>query len=93
MLAELRAGPLALDIQGNDLAFYYFALALFLVSVAAMGALLGSPFGRTLLAIRENDHFLIQGIVFMVIVALGLATLLLDLIYPLLDPRITYKRT
>jgi peptide/nickel transport system permease protein len=45
------------------------------------------------LAIRENDHFLIQGIVFMVIVALGLATLLLDLIYPLLDPRITYKRT
>lgn len=45
------------------------------------------------LAIRENDHFLIQGIVFMVIVALGLATLVLDLIYPLLDPRITYKRT
>jgi len=45
------------------------------------------------LAIRENDHFLIQGIVFMVIVALALATLLLDLIYPLLDPRITYKRT
>ncbi len=45
------------------------------------------------LAIRENDHFLIQGIVFMVIVALGLATLLLDLTYPLLDPRITYKRT
>jgi peptide/nickel transport system permease protein len=44
------------------------------------------------LAIRENDHFLIQGIVFMVIVALGLATLLLDLIYPLLDPRITYKK-
>ncbi len=45
------------------------------------------------LAIRENDHFLIQGIVFMVIVALGLATLVLDLTYPLLDPRITYKRT
>ncbi len=44
------------------------------------------------LAIRENDHFLIQGIVFMVIVTLGLATLLLDLVYPLLDPRITYKK-
>jgi peptide/nickel transport system permease protein len=42
-------------------------------------------------AIRENDHFLIQGIVFSVIVALGLATLLLDLLYPWLDPRITYK--
>ena len=44
-------------------------------------------------AIRENDHFLIQGIVFTVIVALGLATLILDAIYPLLDPRINYRRT
>jgi len=44
------------------------------------------------LAIRENDHFLIQGIVFTVIVALGLATLILDVIYPLLDHRITYRR-
>jgi len=44
------------------------------------------------LAIRENDHFLIQGIVFTVVVALGFATLLLDAIYPLLDPRISYRR-
>ena len=44
------------------------------------------------LAIRENDHFLIQGIVFTVIVALGLATLLLDAMYPLLDPRISYRK-
>ena len=44
------------------------------------------------LAIRENDHFLIQGIVFTVIVALGLATLLLDAVYPLLDPRISYRK-
>lgn len=43
-------------------------------------------------AIRENDHFLIQGIVFTVIIALGLATLILDAIYPLLDPRITYRK-
>jgi peptide/nickel transport system permease protein len=43
-------------------------------------------------AIRENDHFLIQGIVFTVIVALGLATLMLDAIYPLLDPRISYRK-
>jgi peptide/nickel transport system permease protein len=42
--------------------------------------------------IRENDHFLIQGIVFSVIVALGLATLMLDLLYPWLDPRITYRK-
>ena len=43
-------------------------------------------------AIRENDHFLIQGIVFTVIVALGLATLILDVVYPWLDPRISYRR-
>jgi peptide/nickel transport system permease protein len=44
-------------------------------------------------AIRENDQFLIQGIVFTVIVALGLATFVLDILYPLLDPRISYRRT
>ena len=43
-------------------------------------------------AIRENDHFLIQGIVFTVIVALGLTTFILDVLYPWLDPRISYQR-
>ncbi len=43
-------------------------------------------------AIQENDFFLIQGIVFTVIVALGLATLILDVVYPWLDPRISYRR-
>ena len=42
-------------------------------------------------AIRENDHFLIQGIVFTVIVALGIATLIMDLVYPWLDPRISHR--
>ena len=44
-------------------------------------------------AIEENDFFLIQGVVFTVIVALGFATFLLDVIYPWLDPRITYRRS
>jgi peptide/nickel transport system permease protein len=44
-------------------------------------------------AIEENDFFLIQGIVFTVIVALGFATFVLDVIYPWLDPRISYHRT
>ena len=44
------------DIYGNDKAFYYFVLAIFAVCVAIMGLLLGSPFGRTLLAIRENER-------------------------------------
>jgi branched-chain amino acid transport system permease protein len=45
-----------LDIYGDDKAFYYFALAIFAVCVAIMAALLKSPFGRTLLAIRENER-------------------------------------
>jgi peptide/nickel transport system permease protein len=43
-------------------------------------------------AIRQFDYFLIQGIVFTIVLGVTLATLILDLIYPLLDPRITYQR-
>lgn len=41
-------------------------------------------------AIRIFDYFVIYGVAFMVIVAIGLATLVLDLVLPVLDPRITY---
>ena len=41
-------------------------------------------------AIRTFDYFVIYGIVFMVIVAIGVATLILDLLLPILDPRISY---
>ncbi len=43
-------------------------------------------------AIRQFDYFLIQGIVFTIVLGVTFATLILDLIYPLLDPRITYER-
>jgi peptide/nickel transport system permease protein len=43
-------------------------------------------------AIRGSDFFLVQGIVFVVIISIGIATFVLDVIYPLLDPRITYQR-
>lgn len=42
--------------------------------------------------IRSSDFFVIQGVVFMIIVSIGLATLILDLVYPLLDPRISYVK-
>ena len=50
----------------------------------------GYPGVGTLLfeGIKGADYFLVQGIVFIIIVAIGLATLILDLVYPLLDPRI-----
>jgi branched-chain amino acid transport system permease protein len=44
------------DILNNDKAFYYLVLVCFAISVAIMAALLSSPFGRTLLAIRENER-------------------------------------
>jgi peptide/nickel transport system permease protein len=74
------------------------ALALVLGHIASGAVLVEVIFGYpgigTVLynAIRQSDYFLIQGIVFGVIVSLGFATFILDLIYPLLDPRITYRR-
>jgi peptide/nickel transport system permease protein len=74
------------------------AFALALGQIVAGGVLVEVVFGYpgigTVLfaAIRQADWFLIQGAVFTVIVAIGLATLILDLVYPKLDPRITYRR-
>jgi peptide/nickel transport system permease protein len=44
-------------------------------------------------AISSFDYFTIYGIVFSIIVAVSLATLILDLCYPILDPRIRYQKT
>jgi peptide/nickel transport system permease protein len=44
-------------------------------------------------AISGNDYFVIQGVVFFVILSVGLALLILDLVYPLLDPRIQFRKT
>jgi branched-chain amino acid transport system permease protein len=49
-------GFTTIDIQHNDITFYYFALAIFAVSLALMAFVLRSPFGRTLVAIRENER-------------------------------------
>jgi len=43
-------------------------------------------------AISSNDYFVIQGVTLFVIMSVGLALLILDLLYPLLDPRIQAKR-
>ena len=52
----LHLGSHTLDILNDDKAFYYFVLVLFALAVGVMAALLRSPFGRTLLAIRENER-------------------------------------
>ncbi|MDQ2803128.1 MAG: branched-chain amino acid ABC transporter permease [Pseudomonadota bacterium] len=54
--APIALGPLVIDIQNNGTVFYYFVLAVFAVCAALMAFLLRSPFGRTLIAIRENQR-------------------------------------
>jgi branched-chain amino acid transport system permease protein len=52
----LDLGFARIDILHNPTAFYYLALACFAVAVGVMAWLLRSPFGRTLVAIRENER-------------------------------------
>jgi peptide/nickel transport system permease protein len=42
-------------------------------------------------AIAASDYFVIYGVVFITVLAITFATLLIDLVYPLLDPRIAYR--
>lgn len=44
-------------------------------------------------AISGLDYFMIYGLVFMTVLAIALSTLAIDLLYPLIDPRISYRRT
>lgn len=43
-------------------------------------------------AVSGFDYNLINGVVFIIIVVIAVATLAIDLLYPWLDPRITYQR-
>ena len=42
--------------------------------------------------IVNSDYTLIQGIVFILIMATATTVLIIDLLYPLIDPRITYQQ-
>jgi branched-chain amino acid transport system permease protein len=54
--APIALGPLTLDITAGGARFYFFLLAIFAVAAGVMGLILRSPFGRTLIAIRENER-------------------------------------
>jgi peptide/nickel transport system permease protein len=80
-----------------------------LPQITALGVALGSLAGGAVLVemiftypgmgyllyqgILNSDYTLIQGIVSYVIIGVSLAVLILDLTYPLIDPRITYRRS
>jgi branched-chain amino acid transport system permease protein len=52
----LHLGLADIDILSNANAFYYFVLFCFALAAAVMGYILRSPFGRTMIAIRENER-------------------------------------
>jgi peptide/nickel transport system permease protein len=78
----------------NALLAQVTALALSLGSVVSGAVLVEVIFnypglGNLLyVAIRGQDYFVIQGVVLMLIVALAVMLFIVDLLYPLLDPRI-----
>jgi branched-chain amino acid transport system permease protein len=52
----LDLGFFSIDILSNANNFYFFVLFCFAIIAAAMSFILRSPFGRTMLAIRENER-------------------------------------
>src|SRR5439155_22035697 len=60
-----------------------------LVEVVFNYAGMGSVLFR---AVSAFDYYTIYGVVFFIIVGVAFATLILDLVYPLLDPRIRYNK-
>lgn len=76
------------QVTGLAIAFSYIVSGSVLVEVIfrypGLGTLLAT-------AIRQLDYFMIYGIVFILTVAIGIAMFIIDMIYPLLDPRIAYE--
>jgi len=74
------------------------SLALSMGTIAAGSVLVEVVFGYpgvgTVLyqAIQTFDYFVIYGVVMMIILSIGAVTFLIDVLYPLLDPRISYER-
>jgi peptide/nickel transport system permease protein len=74
------------------------SLALALGSVLSGAVLVEAMFnypglgGLLFTAIAGKDYFVIQGIVLMLIISLALALFVVDMLYPIIDPRIRYSR-
>ena len=99
----------AAGLKNKTLFFGYAMRNAMLPQATALGLSLGTILSGALLvevifsfpgigtilyhSIRNFDYFVIQGIVFTIVLGVTLATLILDFIYPLLDPRISYTRS
>jgi peptide/nickel transport system permease protein len=70
------------------------SLAVVMSGAVLVEVIFGYPGVGNLLftAIANNDYFVIQGITLFIILSIGIVLLALDLLYPLIDPRIRYRR-
>lgn len=94
-------------VSDNKVMFGYVARTAILPQITVLALSIGGVFGGSLIteilfgypgvgslvykAILASDYNLIMGTISLSIVAVATATLLLDLLYPLIDPRIRYK--
>jgi peptide/nickel transport system permease protein len=76
------------QVTGLALALSYIISGAVLVELVLGYPGLGTKLAR---AIYQLDYFAIYGIVFFIIVSLGIAMFIIDLLYPFLDPRINYE--
>jgi len=98
----------AKGLKGSRLFFQYALRNALLPQITSLAVRLGTIIsGSTLVevyfqypglgnrlnnAIGTFDYYVISGIVFFMVAGIALATFLVDMIYPLLDPRISYQR-
>jgi len=70
------------------------SLAMIMSGAVLVEVIFGYPGVGNLLfkSIQTNDYFVMQGIVLFIILSIGVVLLALDLLYPLIDPRIRYRR-
>jgi len=98
----------AKGLKGNRIFFRYALRNVLLPQTTSLAITLGQVISGAILvevvfgypglgtlllkAVSGFDYNLINGIVFIIIIIIAVATLLVDLLYPLLDPRITYQK-
>jgi len=99
----------AKGLKGNGIFFRYAVRNALLPQVTALAISLGQVISGAILvevvfsypglgtlllkAVSAFDYNLISGVVFIIILIIAAATFLVDLLYPVLDPRITYHRS
>lgn len=76
------------QVTGLALAFSFLVSGSVLVELVFQFPGVGTLLARS---INQLDYFMIYGIVLIIVVCIAVAMFIMDMIYPLLDPRITYE--